>query len=160
MKALTIKQPWLALILAGHKHYEFRSWAPPITHGRVLLHAAASKLTKAEMGFYRTELDRCGLERAADALQYRDLLTGCFLAVATLAGSYDCADDIYCPIGVNHEPGYGPNKVTKWGELLAWHLTDIRTLGKPVPWKGQLGLWDVDWEVVRAAMYVDSSEVP
>ena len=27
MKALTLYQPWATLIVAGHKHFETRSWA-------------------------------------------------------------------------------------------------------------------------------------
>lgn len=45
MKAITIKQPWSALIVQGIKDIENRSW-PTKYRGRVLIHASASPVRR------------------------------------------------------------------------------------------------------------------
>lgn len=156
MKALTIKQPWLALILAGLKRYEFRTWAPGKVPTKILLHSSAGKLSKAEMGFYRDELTRCRLERAADLLEDQQLLKGYVLATAELSAIYDCRlPSPPAPAEIPRTPGHGALPPLVAGELYAWHLRNIRPLeGGSVAWKGAQGLWEVDWELVRAAAYL------
>lgn len=153
MKALSIKQPWLALILAGLKHYEFRTWAPAQMPTKILLHSSAGKSSKAEMGFYRDELARCRLERAADLLEDWQILQGHLLATAELGGIYDCAH-VSAPAEILRTPGHGALPPLAAGELYAWHLRNIQPLeGGPVPWRGALGLFDVDLASLQAARY-------
>src|SRR5262249_21714437 len=45
--ALSLKQPWAALIVAGVKTIEVRSW-PPALRGRILLHAAGTRDDRAQ----------------------------------------------------------------------------------------------------------------
>ena len=42
MKSLTIKEPWVSLIVQGFKKYEFRSWKTNY-RGKLLIHAGLSK---------------------------------------------------------------------------------------------------------------------
>lgn len=49
--ALTIYQPWVSLIIAGAKPYEFRSYAAPFRfhHHRIVIHAAKRLMREAEI---------------------------------------------------------------------------------------------------------------
>lgn len=48
MKALTVKQPWAGLIIAGGKDIENRTWRTSY-RGRVLIHAAKTPVPYAEI---------------------------------------------------------------------------------------------------------------
>jgi hypothetical protein len=64
MKAITIWQPWLSLILLGAKPYEFRSSPytryinPPAVGERIALHAAARIVRRSEVEELIERLDR------------------------------------------------------------------------------------------------------
>jgi hypothetical protein len=72
--ALSIKQPWAALIVAGHKTIEVRKWATAV-RGRVFIHAAGSPDQRPE-----------GWESVPDELRPLAQLTGGIIGDADLFG--------------------------------------------------------------------------
>ncbi|MFI9163590.1 ASCH domain-containing protein [Kitasatospora aureofaciens] len=118
--ALTIRQPWLAAILAGDKTVENRSW-PTKHRGPVVLHAARALARDGQTDPHvRAVLARPGAPA---------LTTGALVATASIT---DCHRDTGCcrPWGL---PG-----------LWHWHLDDVQALPDPIPVAGRLGLWRLD----------------
>ncbi|MFE0776439.1 hypothetical protein [Streptomyces sp. NPDC058861] len=117
IRGITIKQPWTAAILAGHKTIENRPqplWRP----GWVLLHAGR-------------QIDRRPRRDplVAHAVRGRDLVTGAVLGVARITALHQDPD--------------GSEPCTPWSLPGMWHLklTDVQELALPVPATGQLGPW-------------------
>ena len=121
MKALSIRHPWIDLILAGTKTIEIRTWATRY-RGPLLLHASA--------GYGISERDasaRFGLGRPAPET------LGAIVGVATLI---DCRH-------VRPEDWAGAALPPLEGKLWAWVFTDPEAV-EPVPCAGKRTLFDVD----------------
>ncbi|MFB9608613.1 hypothetical protein ACFFTQ_37240 [Streptomyces roseofulvus] len=117
IRGITIRQPWTAAILAGHKTIENRPrplWRP----GWVLLHAGG----QIERRALRDPL-------VAHAVRGRELMTGAVLGIARIAALHQDLDDAA--------------PCTPWSIPGAWHLelTGVQELALPVPATGQLGPW-------------------
>ncbi|GAC1657561.1 MAG: hypothetical protein NVS9B1_15600 [Candidatus Dormibacteraceae bacterium] len=126
MKALSIRHPWVDLLLAGRASVLIR--ARPTAHrGELLLHASGA-YGRAE----REATSELGLpppgRAALGALVGRAMLTGCRLA-----------DD------AEWEQAAMPPRS---GRLWAWRLEEVRALPAPVALKGRRTLFDVDPEVL------------
>lgn len=117
MKALTIKQPWLALLLSGEKPCEYRSWTTPY-RGRIYLHAGAARATG----------------HAIRSL-FPDAPVGALVATALLDGVYRLTES---DVGVLTTPYETPLAAE-----YAWWFSAIEILPAPLPWRGQLGLWSL-----------------
>ncbi|MFG2910912.1 ASCH domain-containing protein [Kitasatospora sp. NPDC048286] len=118
--ALTIRQPWLAAILAGDKRVENRSW-PTKHRGQVVLHAARAVAREGQADpLVRAVLARPGTPA---------LTTGALVATATIT---DCHRDTGC--------------CRPWGLPGLWHWTldAVQALAEPIPATGRLGLWRLD----------------
>ncbi|MFJ4799159.1 ASCH domain-containing protein [Kitasatospora purpeofusca] len=118
--ALTIRQPWLAAILAGDKTTENRSW-PTRHRGPVVLHAARALARDGQADpLVRAILARPGAPA---------LTTGALVATARIT---DCHRDTGC--------------CRPWGLPGMWHwtLADVHALADPIPAAGRLGLWRLD----------------
>lgn len=115
MRALTIRQPWIAAIVQADKRIENRVW-PTRYRGPILLHAARS-------------VDRTALRHPplAAVLGTLTLHRGAVVGIARIA---DC-----------HPNTCGD--CTPWSAAGQYHLAldDVRALPRPVPWRGALGLW-------------------
>ncbi|WP_051743025.1 ASCH domain-containing protein [Kitasatospora sp. MBT66] len=118
--ALTIRQPWLAAILAGDKTTENRSWLTR-HRGPVVLHAARALARDGQAD----PLVRAALARPGAPA----LTTGALVATARIT---DCHRDTGC--------------CRPWGLPGLWHwtLTDVQDLPDPIPAAGRLGLWRLD----------------
>jgi hypothetical protein len=116
-KALTIWQPWAECIAAGAKTVENRG-RPFRYRGPLAIHAGLRRDRHAE----RWLLVRAVVGDPAA------LPTGALIAVAELV---DCHPDAGC--------------CRPWGEPGAYHLVlaGVRRLPRPIPARGQRGLWDV-----------------
>lgn len=121
MKALTIKQPWAELIIAGLKDVENRSRR---THfrGRFAVHAG---LQRAD--FEDLDLDGMPkrLRKPVEQAWERHANPGRVLGTVELV---DCVQTSASPWAID---GY-------WH----WLLADPKPYTRPVPAKGQLGLWE------------------
>lgn len=113
MKALTVRQPWASLIIAGVKDVENRTWRTSY-RGRLLIHAGRGR-------------DTCDHEVPDD------LPGGVILGSVTLL---DCVRDHPSP----------------WSIPASWHwlLGDVQPWARPVPVRGQLGLWDASTVLAAA----------
>ena len=128
MKALSIRQPSVELILRGEKTLELRSW-PTKYRGPLLLHASTARFPE------RTR--RAGLD--PDALPY-----GALVGVVDLIEVIPLDAATYEALRTAHrgdDPYPGP-------PLYGWRLANPRRLPEPIPWKGKLGLFDVEEEAL------------
>ncbi|WP_200243081.1 ASCH domain-containing protein [Thiohalocapsa halophila] len=126
--ALTLWQPWAALIAIGAKPFETRSW-PTHYRGPLAIHA----------GIDRRGLAWCrgapGIEAALGAagLTLDTLPLGGIVAVAELIQCWPTedivADDLADPFG-----DYGDGR-------FGWHLARVRPLREPIPCAGRQRLW-------------------
>lgn len=130
MKALTIKQPWASLIVAGAKDIENRDWPTKFT-GIVAVHSSA-KMARADME------DACDLMRgfipkfSAARFQEDKFPTGVILGTVEIVG---CFEEIGSPWFVG-----------KYGFLLRKAVR----FHDPIPCKGALGFWNVPDRIVAA----------
>lgn len=162
MKAITIQQPWASLIAFGDKKFETRTWRTNY-RGPIAIHAAKQidpdvfqfllcKLSTMD------ELEKCGITPK----RLKELPTGAVIATAELvdvwimgmgpsspyardsifqARRLPYSDDFFVP--TEKERAFG-----NWipGNY-AWQLENVKILPKPIPAKGQQGLWN--WEPER-----------
>lgn len=139
MRALTIVQPWATLIAIGEKRIETRSWGTSY-RGPVLIHAGASK-KYVHLGW------RVNVEPLVSAVYTHpmDLPLGVIVAIADIV---DCVE-----ITIHNIEMLSPNE-RRFGHYApgryAWHLANVRPLDKPVPAKGQRGLWVPDRQLLEA----------
>jgi hypothetical protein len=136
MKALTVSQPFASLIASGEKWVENRTWATGY-RGPILIHA----------GKRSTYI---GPE------QLQEYPTGCILAVADLGACLLVASmramsrSVLVPrlgktIGkiLDHAHTQGP-----W----CWVLGNVVAFAEPIPFRGELGLFDVPNDLVADAI--------
>ena len=122
MKALTLKQPWADLVIFGDKRVENRSW-PTQFRGEVLIHAGfgvdASGAIYADRLPMPIEDNRIGM-------------AGHIIGVATIT---DC---------LKREQALAAGLSYVGHEKYCWIIGDSRPVS-PIPCRGFLGLWDVDF---------------
>lgn len=116
MKALTIRQPYASLIVAGVKDVENRSWTSG-HRGTVAIHAGRVDRVgpQASMAWHIATV--LGLE----------LPTGAILGVVDLVDVVEGASSPWALPGHRH-----------------WVLRGARPLDHPVPMRGHLNLWEVN----------------
>ncbi|MBO4965935.1 MAG: ASCH domain-containing protein [Muribaculaceae bacterium] len=123
MKALTIKQPWADLIIAGVKDIENRRWKTSY-RGRVLIHTSKSPCS-------RGDLDAYPLSALSENINLDKYAPGRFTNGAII-GSVDIVDCV-----MNHP--------SEWAEkgVYNWVLANPKKYDSPIcNVKGMLGLWD------------------
>lgn len=113
MKAISIKQPWAHLIIAGLKPIENRTWTTRY-RGPLLIHASRRMCVEVE-----------AIEQAFGvAIDRKQLHFGALIGVVDL-------------IDVVKE------SASPWFEgPFGWVMKNARPI-RPVPWRGQLSLFDV-----------------
>lgn len=126
MKALTVWQPWAECIASGVKRIENRT-RPFHYRGPLAIHAGRRRDHYAE---------RHPLVRAVISEPMHTLPGGAVIAVAELVG---CHRDAGC--------------CRPWGEPGTYHLVlaRIRRLLRPIPARGERGLWDADLDQLAKA---------
>ncbi|WP_031386548.1 ASCH domain-containing protein [Desulfonatronum thiodismutans] len=123
--ALSIRQPWVELILLGRKSIEVRSWTTK-HRGPLWLHAGMARERKL---FQRIHLDEKQL--AFGALVGRCELTDCMAFAPATWEQWR---------GRHHNPG------PLTGTLYAWLLENPARI-PPIPMRGKLGLMRVQPEL-------------
>ncbi|WP_423454345.1 ASCH domain-containing protein [Ottowia sp. VDI28] len=144
MLALSIRQPWASLIIKAGKDIENRDWSTPV-RGRILVHAAKG-MTRDEhedaivfaVSAIRTDPRNVGATRTRTlrdlGFAFEDLPRGGFVGTVEIV---DCAQSSASPWFMGR---YG------------FALRDPQPMDF-VPWKGQLGFFEVTdaaLEVARA----------
>lgn len=123
MKALTIKQPWADLIIAGVKDIENRTWKTSY-RGRILIHASKVPCS-------RGDLDAYPLPALSKNINLNEYAPGQFTNGAII-GSIELVDCV-----MNHP--------SEWAEkgVYNWVLANPVKFEKPIlNVKGMLALWD------------------
>ena len=145
MKAISIKQPWTFTVLNGLKDVENRTWRPPdsVIGQRVVVHAgkqpdkqvAAWGATRWILSFGVPEADAYHLTWATHPL-------GALIGEVTITGYVEESDSPWF---------FGP---------YGWTLEDPIVYSKPIPYKGQLGFFDIPDDVLADATPMPSCATP
>ena len=127
MRAITIQQPGAELILQGRKTIELRTWA--ISHrGRIAIHAG--KRVKREAG-------------AAHGLDADSLPRGALVGTVEIMDVTEFDQASWQALRDHHlSPGDFP------GDVVGWQLANPQRLPQPIPWRGRMGIFYVDDEVL------------
>lgn len=139
MKALTLTQPWAALVALGAKRFETRSWRTDY-RGPLAIHAAKGYPSDCQElvlyePFHSVLLRNYGHPfDIAPALRAQ---RGLVLATCRLVDCIRITERFGDALSVQERQfgDYTPGRY-------AWRLDDIRLLATPVPARGSLGLWE------------------
>lgn len=154
MKAVSLWQPWASAIACGYKHFETRSWQPPVyLIGQVIAIHAAKRWTKEEQEYFEDFM-----EDGIPICQEGTPPLGCVVAVARLA-SYFTSESALRIIEKHgddplwkHEKDLGNFEPGRF----AWAMRDVIALPSPIPCKGAQGFFnlptDVEQALVRQAL--------
>jgi hypothetical protein len=121
MRVLTLRAPWAALIAAGFKLVENRTWEIK-WRGTVLIHQGQRR--------DRVALDLPHVAAAYATVPVRLLAPGHVLALAEITGCHRAGKECTAACSPWGEPG-----------AFHWQLQAVRALRAPVPACGSLGLW-------------------
>lgn len=134
MKALSLTQPWATAVAIGIKQWETRSW-PTSFRGEVAIHAAK--------GYPKWAKEFTAIEQEEGRLPQGSLPLGAIVCLAELV-SCRSTEEVDKEIG-EIERMYGDYSEGRF----AFKLVNIRPLAEPVPWRGALGFWAVEWDLHR-----------
>ncbi|RIJ76655.1 ASCH domain-containing protein [Nakamurella silvestris] len=153
MRALTVRQPWATLLVAGIKRMETRSWDTKF-RGTLAIHAGLAMPCRIgqtiELGGITVERDRSGLLlRGHGGWPYR-------LPVGAIVGTVDLFQTRSTSSGEHgpddRERALGDHGPGRW----AWSTSSARNFGsRAISCPGRLGLWippaDVLVKIANAA---------
>ena len=134
MKALSIRQPWAWLIAAGYKNYENRDRHTNFT-GRIYIHAGKSLATKDDQSLALGLWMKASFADDTQAKTVND-----FWGATTDQANQGAIIGEVDIVGCDHFelPNmwyYGPH---------GFRLENALLYDSPIPWKGQLGLFNID----------------
>jgi hypothetical protein len=139
MKALTLKQPWAWAVAHAGKDVENRTWKPPasVIGQRIAIHAGKGW---SEAGGWALQALANGLFPPIES----HIVFGAIIAVATIRGC----------VGVE------ASCFNRWIDgPYGWLLTHVIALPKPIPCRGNQGLWnvpaDIEAEIDRQLKHLD-----
>ena len=132
MKALSLTQPWATLVVTGAKRFETRSWTTTY-RGPLLIHAAKKYPVFAR----RFALAERYLGRRRD-----DLPLGAIIGRVVLKNV--CPTEEVAPYLTDLERLYGDYTPGRW----AWELEEAVRFAQPIPWRGALKLFEVDFDAL------------
>jgi hypothetical protein len=149
-KGFTVKQPYADLLAIGAKRYETRA-KPTKYRGPVVIHAGKDSLEYAVL-MTETEVvsDSGSWHKRRDAIRAAldianlagDIPFGKIIAYADIVGCYPVED-------IKHLTTDDERLFGNWTPgRYAWEIKHVRRV-KPFPYRGQLGLWNILWNVVR-----------
>ena len=127
MKCLSVSQPFADLIISGKKIIELRNWNTKF-RGEFLIHAPIKIRTKD-----------CRLKIN------KKLVTGAIVGKAEL---YDVKKyDLIKEIKKDQKYHFASKKYN--GKTFGFMLKNSKQLRIPIPWKGQLGFFDVEFPKIK-----------
>ena len=141
MKAVTLHQPWATFIVLGWKLWETRGWKTTY-RGPLAIHASKNP---AYLDIAPRLMDAAGY----GAYVVPPLVLGAVVGVATLVDCRTTNSAIHAlPLS---EQALGDYR----GGRYAWRLRDAVACRRPLPCRGQMGLWTppADLAAQLAAMY-------
>ena len=131
MKVLTIKQPWVTLIMQGNKRFEFRCWQTKY-RGEMLIHAGK-------------EIDKEAVKRLSKYLP-KELPQGKILGKVALVDCIKMTPKFKKELLKENSDIYTKSS---FQEKYGWQLEDVNVFNKPIGAKGHLSLWEYDLEKVK-----------
>ena len=156
VKALTLKQPWASLFVAGSKRIETRSWGTK-HRGPVAVHASAK--------ISREDALLCLQQSFATALAALGFNTPADLPVGAILGTVEIVNCLLmfnrmievreeCVIRLGSDPRLTETE-RAFGHYehgrFAWITSPGRLiLNKPIPARGMLGLWELPGEIAAS----------
>ncbi len=132
MKCLSIKNPWAWMIINGKKTMEIRTWKTDY-RGRILIHAGLkydSNFFTFDHGF-PTDFEYGSIIGCADLVHVKELD---FIQYANSSEQHQI------PIYVKNYKF--PGNLTPPKKCYGWILKDVIKYDDPIPYKGQLGLFN------------------
>ena len=156
MKALTLTQPWATLVAIGAKKYETRSWGTAY-RGPIAIHSAKNFPKKC-----RSLCIQQPFQSTLDNRDPMDLPLGFIIAVAEVHDCIKMTSELPKLLGkqvrLTYFDGYSMSDkhIDRmefcFGDFsigrVAWELSNVQQLAKPIPCKGALGLWTVPEDVL------------
>ena len=128
MKVISIIEPWASLIKEGIKEIETRSWKTNY-RGKIYIHASLKKVSKKD--------ER--INNLVSLLEDKDFKYGHIIAEAELVDCIYMDEQFLKEIKENNQEYIcGEYSLGRY----AWKLSNIKVLDKPIPAKGNLGLWN------------------
>jgi hypothetical protein len=146
VKAISISQPYASLILAGHKRFETRSWAPsPLLIGeRIAIASTKSMQVEREDlapdSAFRLVCERLGMPPILELP--RGVMLGTVRIVEVLVMTQDMIQSM--PV-IERTLGWW------WEGMIAWRLEDPEPFPEPLPVRGRQGIYDWTPEPQEAA---------
>jgi len=136
IKALSIKQPWAGLIMAGIKTVENRSWST--MYSGTLAIVSSAKPDKQAMTDMRRKLGRL-----PDICN----VNGAILGTVELTGMLWTADD---GVAESDHPRVTQKMLDWWNDDgVGWIVERPKRLPSPIPYKGRLGLYNIPAEFIK-----------
>ncbi len=146
MKALSIKQPYAGLIMAGIKNVENRSWHPKITPGTMAIVSTATPDAARWWEPMRTRCAKMGVKFPEALCKHNGAIVG------TVEFNY------LCWMGDDGQPetDHPTFDDDSWWQrdYIGWILERPRRLVKPIPIKGQLGLYNLADDIVKQFIFM------
>ncbi len=181
-KGITVKQPYAQLLANGDKRYETRS-KPTKYRGHVVIHAGMDQsivkkytedfkvwwhvleedhdwLTEAKFKFANTVATTLAERHPYQAVPMASRVNyvhgtryfnfGAILAYGDLVDCHRVEDiqDLD-----EHELVFGDWRPERY----AWEIANVRRLPSPLPYRGQLGLWNVPSDVTRVMVEMEKA---
>jgi len=139
MKALSMTQPWAQALFNGLKHYETRSWSTKY-RGPLIIHAAKK--------FPRSAREFAATERALGRGDSR-IAGGALIGKVELVNIWHVEELMGRLNGIEHLYGdYSPGRY-------AWEFVNPVVFPEPIPFKGALGLFNVDDNVIAQLSHIE-----
>jgi len=144
MKAISVIQPWAWLLASENKQFETRSWSTTY-RGPIAIHASR-RTAESDASYYGMLHDkRIAVELLARNIPVvTDLAYGAVIGTAELVACHP-VEDLWLDLGVfegrvgNFDSG-----------RFAWELRGAVLLPRPVPVRGNQGLWEFDESLIGA----------
>jgi hypothetical protein len=150
MKCLSLSQPWATLVVLGAKRYETRSWQTQ-HRGPLAIHASA-RFAPTARGLCRQEPFRSLLARGGYS-SWMALPTGVLVGTVELVHCWNVEE---LPQLTTTEYALGDFRLGRW----AWELVQPYCLAVPIPYRGQLGVFEVPLEPALLVPDTAKAEVP
>lgn len=157
-RALSIRQPWADLILAGVKDVENRTWAIPSTVElplRIGVHASQNYDNHSDPQAWHAL--GAAWSRGPTGVRHRiasEGRTGALLGYVNVIGCHRHGScDLYAVTPIER------STCSRWaepGDVWHWTLTDPEPLPEPIPLNGSLGLWKMPTSAIEQPL--DPSE--
>lgn len=138
MKAISLWQPWASLWASGRKRFETRHWQTGY-RGPLAIHAAKKLIADPGADLEAILIAAFGGQWA------RDLPRGCLLASGRLIATYQTQSLV----------GQLSDEELAQGDFhagrFAWKIVELTLLVRPLPWRGQPGLFEIPDDIVVEA---------